>query len=124
MTSLCDERATIRHVAGDFPRTQRFERSEGHVVSIGRTLWTEMLTSFETLEHRVLWVESDADGNCACSVEMKGVQTRPYAGIPSRGGRMDLPVLYLFKHNDAGKISEIAAYWDGREMRRQLAAVA
>ena len=122
MAALCDDGATIRHVAGDFRRTQRFERSEGHVVSVGRTLWIEMMTSFQQLRHRIEWIAADRTGSSACRVVATGHQVRPFLGIPCLGRNLTLPALYVFRQDSSGLIRDIAVYWDGSELRSELAA--
>ena len=124
MADLCDDNATIRHVAGDFRRTQRFERSEGHVMSVGRTFWTEMMSSFQPLRHDIAWIACDNSGNSASRVVATGRQVRPFLGIPNVGGELSLPSLYVFQHNESGLIRSIAVYWDGSELRNELAVPA
>ena len=123
MVRTCSECADFHYVPFEMWGKQRVLRGDGKVHSIGRVLWTGLIESFPNLTNEVTSIEADSDGNVAAEVAIRGTQAKVWGAIANRGKAFDVPHLFLFRVDAAGRIGHITAYWDGAEFNRQLGRI-
>ncbi|WP_300007051.1 nuclear transport factor 2 family protein [Pseudonocardia sp.] len=124
MVDLCTPNADFSYVPVEIWGRQRVVRGEGKVATIGKTLWTGLITSFPDLWNTVASVRAGAsvEGGSVVAVEVTigGTQASAWANISARGGSFAEPHLFVFRCHD-GLIDGITAYWNNASISRQLA---
>ena len=120
MVDLCADNATFRYVPFEVWARQRVIRGEGQVRTVGKPIWTALIDAFPDLSNVVATIRAAADGNVAAEVSIGGTQAKDFGVIACRGGRYDLPHLFLFHVDGDGLIDDVVAYWDTVDWKRQL----
>jgi ketosteroid isomerase-like protein len=126
MTDLCTPNADFSYVPVEIWGRQRVVRGDGKVATIGKTLWTGMITSFPDLWNSVASVHSSVDGGVVVAeVTIGGTQASAWANISARGGSFAEPHLFVFRFSSpddrsGSLIDGITAYWNNASISRQL----
>lgn len=126
MADLCTPNAGFSYVPVEIWGRQRVVRGEGKVATIGKALWTGLITSFPDLWNTVATVRGSVDGGTVVvEVTIGGTQANAWANISARGGSFAEPHLFVFRmapdvDGSAGLIDGITAYWNNASISRQL----
>jgi ketosteroid isomerase-like protein len=121
MTDLCTPNADFSYVPVEIWGRQRVVRGDGKVATIGKTLWTGMITSFPDLWNSVASVHSSVDGSVVVAeVTIGGTQASAWTNISARGGSFAEPHLFVFRIGEDGLVDGITAYWNNASISRQL----
>ncbi|RTL65304.1 MAG: hypothetical protein EKK42_21920 [Pseudonocardiaceae bacterium] len=121
MVDLCTPNADFSYVPVEIWGRQRVVRGDGKVATIGKTLWTGLITSFPDLWNTVSSVRTGEEGGVvAVEVTIGGTQASAWANISARGGRFAEPHLFVFRMSGDGLIEGITAYWNNASISRQL----
>ncbi|MFC4943549.1 nuclear transport factor 2 family protein [Pseudonocardia sp. GCM10023141] len=120
MVDLCTPNADFSYVPVEIWGRQRVVRGDGKVATIGKTLWTGLITSFPDLWNTVAAVRPSVDGSrVVAEVTIGGTQASAWANISARGGSFAEPHLFVFRTTD-GPIDGVTAYWNNASISRQL----
>jgi ketosteroid isomerase-like protein len=121
MTDLCTPNAGFSYVPVEIWGRQRVVRGDGRVATIGKPLWTGLITSFPDLWNTVESVRPSVDGDVVVvEVTIGGTQASAWANISARGGSFAEPHLFVFRMTPEGEIDGITAYWNNASISRQL----
>jgi ketosteroid isomerase-like protein len=120
MVDLCTPNADFSYVPVEIWGRQRVVRGEGKVVTIGKTLWSGLITAFPDLWNTVSSVRTGDDGTVVVEVTIGGTQARAWANISACGGSFAEPHLFVFRMATDGLVDGITAYWNNASISRQL----
>jgi hypothetical protein len=114
MLSLCDPRGTIAFE----PLGDSFK---GKIYEVGKALWGSVMDSFPNLDNTVKSQTFDEASHAViCKVVIFGTQEKEFAGLPSKGKEFDAEHIFIFRFNEAGKVTDLKINWDHDRFVRQL----
>jgi hypothetical protein len=114
MLSLCDVNGTISFV----PLGDPFK---GKIHKVGKGLWSAIMESFPNLDNTVKSQQFDeATDTVTCKVVIFGTQEKEFAGMPSKGKDFDSEHIFIFRFNEAGKVTDLKISWDHEGFVGQL----
>jgi hypothetical protein len=117
MLSLCDENGIISFV----PLGDPFK---GKIHEVGKGLWSAIMDSFPNLDNTVKSQQFDeATNTVTCKVVIFGTQAKEFAGMASKGKDFDSEHIFIFRFNEAGKVTDLKISWDHEGFVRQLTGV-
>lgn len=120
MVDLCTPNAGFSYVPVEIWGRQRVVRGEGKVATIGKTLWTGLITSFPDLWNTVSAVRTSDYGVVTAEVTIGGTQASAWANMSARGSSFAEPHLFVFRIDADGRIAGLTAYWNNASISRQL----
>jgi steroid delta-isomerase-like uncharacterized protein len=83
--------------------------------------WSVLIDAFPDLTNQIEQVSLDKTGKVAfVDVYIGGTQSKDAFGIPNRGQKYWLRHLFKVETNDAGKITNMVAFWDSADWYQQL----
>jgi steroid delta-isomerase-like uncharacterized protein len=83
--------------------------------------WSVLIDAFPDLTNQIEEVSLDETGKVAfVDVYIGGTQRKDAFGIPNRGQKYWLRHLFKLETNDAGKITNMVAFWDSADWYQQL----
>ncbi|GAA4413854.1 hypothetical protein GCM10023187_42630 [Nibrella viscosa] len=94
----------------------------GIIDGLGRTLWTLLMDCFPDIDNTIDTMETEGD-TVICKVAIFGTQAKDFAGIPSKGLRFNSDHIFIFRFNEADKISGVTIDWNHESFQRQLGAL-
>lgn len=113
MLALCAESATFRYVPmGD--------AGEGLVREKAAPLWQSYMDAFPDFRTDVVAMMETTGGEVVCETLNGGTQANDVANIANKGGRLEVPHLFVFGFDENGLISKISAFWDNDTIYKQL----
>lgn len=114
MLSLCSATGTIAFV----PLGPDYA---GKINEIGKGVWSGLMDAFPNLDNTVKEQQYDeANDEVSCKVVIFGKQEKEFAGLPAKGNEFDSEHIFIFRFDDAGKISNINISWDHDSFVKQL----
>ncbi len=93
---------------------------KGKIGELGKNLWTALIDCFPDLENTVNAANLETDGSVRCLVDIRGVQAKEFAGIPSKGLFFETEHVFIFRHDEDNQINSIEIEWDHQDFARQL----
>jgi steroid delta-isomerase-like uncharacterized protein len=123
MADLCSDNAAFRDVPMEFWRRQKVVRADGKARTVGKVMWTGMLSAFPDLTNEVLFVTADEGGHVAAEVTISGTQARDWGTVGNQGRPYRLRHLFIFDVGPEGLIDRIAIYSDNADLFAQLGRV-
>lgn len=114
MLSLCDANGTIAFV----PLGDPFK---GKIHEVGKGLWAAIMDAFPNLDNTVKnQVFDETTNTVTCQVVIFGTQEKDFAGIASKKKDFDTEHIFIFRFNDAGKVTDLKISWDHEGFVGQL----
>ena len=120
MTDLCSINADFSYVPVEIWGKQRVLRGDGKVCTVGKPLWTGLVTSFPNLSNTVQSITSNDDGDVVAQVDIEGTQQLAWGFITPAGKHYSEPHLFVFHVDHDGLIDDITAYWNNAGICTQL----
>jgi ketosteroid isomerase-like protein len=120
MTDLCAMNAAFSYVPFELWGKQRVLRGDGKVRTIGKTLWTGLVTSFPNLSVAVHTITSNDDGDVVAEVDIEGTQQLAWGLITPAGRHYIEPHLFIFHVGEDLLIDSVTAYWNDAGISQQL----
>jgi ketosteroid isomerase-like protein len=120
MTDLCAMNADFSYVPFELWGKQRVLRGDGKVRTIGKTLWTGLITSFPNLSNTVRTVTANDDGDVVAEVDIAGTQQLAWGYITPAGQHFCEPHLFIFHVGEDLLIDAVTAYWNDAGISQQL----
>jgi len=120
MTDLCAMNADFSYVPFELWGKQRVLRGDGKVRTIGKTLWTGLITSFPNLSNTVHTITSNDDGDVVAEVDIEGTQQLAWGLITPAGRHYCEPHLFIFHVGEDLLIDAVTAYWNDAGISQQL----
>jgi steroid delta-isomerase-like uncharacterized protein len=120
MAELCAPRAKFDYVPFVSHDKQRLVHGAGYVNGVGRAIWGLGFRAFPDLTNKVHEMFADEDGNVVAEVTVSGTQAAPYLTLAPSGQKFTERHLFRLHVDKAGKIDDIAAYWDAAGVNSQL----
>ena len=115
MLGLCDKEGTIAFV----PLGDAFK---GKIHEVGKGLWSALMDSFPNLDNTVKnQVHNEDENTVTCQVVIFGTQEKDFAGIPDNGNDFDSDHIFIYRFDNAGKVTDINISWDHDRFVKQLA---
>ena len=106
MLSLFDMNGTISFV----PLGDPFK---GKIHEVGKGLWSAILDAFPNLDNTVKnQVFDETTNTVTCQVVIFGTQEKDFAGIPSKKKDFDSEHIFIFRFNEAEKITDLKICWN------------
>jgi ketosteroid isomerase-like protein len=120
MTDLCAINADFCYVPFEVWGKQRVLRGDGKVATVGKPLWTGLLSSFPNLSNTVHTVTANDDGDVVAEVDIEGTQQLPWGLIAPAGQHYCEPHLFVFHVGPDALVDSITAYWNDAGISQQL----
>jgi ketosteroid isomerase-like protein len=120
MADLCSINAGFSYVPVEMWGKQRVLRADGTVGTIGKPLWTGLVTAFPDLTNTVHTLTANDDGDVVAEVDIRGTQQLAWALTKPAGGHYSEPHLFIFRLGEDLLIEAITAYWNDASMSQQL----
>jgi len=120
MTELCSVNADFSYLPVELWGKQRVLRGDGNVGTIGKPLWTGLITSFPDLSNTVHTITGNDDGDVVAQVDIEGTQQLPWGLIIPAGKHYSEPHLFIFHVGADLLIDSITAYWNDAGISQQL----
>jgi ketosteroid isomerase-like protein len=120
MTDLCSVNAGFSYVPVEMWGKQRVLRGDGKVGTIGKPLWTGLITAFPDLTNTVHTVAANDDGDVVAEVDIGGTQQLAWALTKPAGKHYLEPHLFIFHVGEDLLIDSVTAYWNDASMSQQL----
>lgn len=114
MVNLCTPEATVEFIPLG-------ENGKGRVPDLGKDLWALLMHCFPDIDNTIDTFTTDHD-EVTCTVSLFGTQEKDFPGIPSRGLRFESDHIFIFRFDEADKITGIRINWDHPDFCRQLGA--
>lgn len=105
---------------GDIDFTPLGESGKGKIYTLGKGLWTALIDAFPDIDNTIDAAVAEDEQTVRCQVVIRGTQSKPFAGIPSRGKPFDSDHIFVFRIGDDQKINAITISWDHDDFQRQL----
>jgi len=121
MTDLCSINADFSYVPFEVWGKQRVVRGDGKVGTVGKAIWTGLVTSFPNLTNTVRTITGNDDGDVVVEADIAGTQQLAWGNIAPAGRRYSEPHLFVFHVDADGLIDGITGYWDNAGINGQLA---
>jgi ketosteroid isomerase-like protein len=96
MADLCSINASLSYVPLEVWGKQRVVRGDGKVGTIGKPLWTGLVTAFPDLTNTVHTVTANDDGDVVAEVDIEGTQQLAWGLIRPAGQHYCEPHLFVF----------------------------
>ena len=120
MTDLCSVNAGLSYVPVELWGKQRVVRGDGKVGTIGKPLWTGLVTAFPDLTNTVHTVTANDDGDVVAEVDIEGTQQLAWGLIAPAGRHYREPHLFIFHVGADLLIDDMTAYWNDAAISQQL----
>jgi ketosteroid isomerase-like protein len=120
MADLCSINADFSYVPVELWGKQRVLRGDGKVATIGKPLWTGLISAFPDLTNTVHTMTANDDGDVVAEVDIAGTQQLAWALIRPAGQHYREPHLFIFHVGEDLLIDSVTAYWDDASMSQQL----
>ena len=120
MTDLCSINADFSYVPVELWGKQRVLRGDGKVRTVGKPLWTGLISSFPDLSLTVHTIAGNDDGDVVAQVDIEGTQERAWGLITPAGRHYLEPHLFVFHVGADLLIDSITAYWNDAGISQQL----
>ena len=120
MTELCSVNADFSYLPVELGGKQRVLRGDGKVGTIGKPLWTGLITSFPDLSNTVHTITGNDDGDVVAQVDVEGTQQLPWGLILPAGKHYSEPHLFIFHVGADLLIDSITGYWNDAGISQQL----
>ena len=120
MAELCSINADFSYVPVEMWGKQRVLRGDGKVATIGKPLWTGLVTAFPDLTNTVHSVTANDDGDVVAEVDIAGTQQLAWGLIRPAGWRYCEPHLFIFHVGEDLLIDAVTAYWNDASISQQL----
>lgn len=114
MLSLCSSDSTVS-----------FEplgnAGKGKIHELGRGIWAALMEAFPNLDNTVKsQTYNEADNSVSCVVTIFGKQEKAFTEIPSKGNEFDSEHIFIFRFNEAGKVTNLSVNWNHEAFMKQL----
>lgn len=113
MLSFCTETATFRYVPLG-------EQGKGSIHKKAARLWQSYMDAFPDFRIDVVSTMETTDGSVVCETLNNGTQKSDVVAIKSKGGRLEVPHLFIFGFDECGLIAKVTAFWDNNTIYTQL----
>ena len=120
MADLCSINAGFSYVPVEMWGKQRVLRADGTVGTIGKPLWTGLVTAFPDLTNTVHTVAANDDGDVVAEVDIEGTQQLAWGLVTPAGRDYREPHLFIFQVGTDLLIDSITAYWNDAGISQQL----
>jgi ketosteroid isomerase-like protein len=120
MAELCSINADFSYVPVEMWGKQRVLRGDGKVATIGKPLWTGLVTAFPDLTNTVHSVTANDDGDVVAEVDIAGTQQLAWGLIRPAGRRYCEPHLFIFHVGEDLLIDAVTAYRNDASISQQL----
>ena len=120
MADLCSINADFSYVPVEIWGKQRVLRGDGKVGTIGKPLWTGLVTAFPDLTNTVHTLTANDDGDVVAEVDIGGTQQLAWALTKPAAQYYCEPHLFIFRVGEDLLIDAITAYWNDASMSQQL----
>ena len=113
MADLCSINASLSYVPVEVWGKQRVLRGDGKVGTIGKPLWTGLVTAFPDLT-------ANDDGDVVAEVDIEGTQQLAWGLIRPAGQHYCEPHLFVFHVGPDLLIDSMTGYWNDAGISQQL----
>lgn len=120
MADLCAINASLSYVPVEIWGKQRVVRGDGTVGTIGKPLWTGLLTAFPDLTNTVHTITANDDGDVVAEVDIEGTQQLAWGLIRPAGQHYCEPHLFIFHVGEDLLIDSMTGYWNDAGISQQL----
>jgi ketosteroid isomerase-like protein len=107
---------------GEVNFTPMGDAGKGTIGELGKAIWTGLIDSFPDIDNTLDAAVAEDDTTVRCQVVIRGTQAKDFAGIISKGQHFDSDHIFVFRINDANKITSITVSWDHADFQKQLGA--
>ena len=98
------------------------DAGKGSIGELGKAIWTSLIDCFPDIDNTLDAAVAEDDTTVKCQVVIRGTQAKDFAGITSKGLHFDSDHIFIFRINDANKITGITVSWDHADFQKQLGA--
>ena len=98
------------------------DAGKGSIGELGKAIWTSLIDCFPDIDNTLDAAVAEDDTTVKCQVVIRGTQAKDFAGITSKGLHFDSDHIFIFRINDANKITGITVNWDHADLQKQLGA--
>jgi len=112
MVSLCTPDAGVEFIPLE-------ENGKGRVAELGKNLWALLMDCFPDIDNTIDTFTTDGD-DVTCKVSIFGTQAKDFPGVPSKGLRFESDHIFIFRFDEADKITGISINWNHPDFCRQL----
>ncbi|MDV6284938.1 nuclear transport factor 2 family protein [Rhodococcus jostii] len=120
MVDLCTINADFSYPPFEVWGKQRVLRGDGKVGTVGKPIWTGLITAFPNLSNVVHSVDANDEGDVVVQVDIGGTQRHPWGLILPAGKTFSEPHIFLFRLNSDGLIESVTGYWNNAGISQQL----
>ena len=120
MADLCSINASLSYVPLEVWGKQRVVRGDGKVGTIGKPLWTGLVTAFPDLTNTVHSVTANDEGDVVAEVDIEGTQQLAWGLIRPAGQHYCEPHLFVFHVGPDLLIDSMTGYWNDAGISQQL----
>jgi len=120
MVDLCTINADFSYPPFEVWGKQRVLRGDGKVGTVGKPIWTGLITAFPNLSNVVHSVDANDEGDVVVQVDIGGTQQHPWGLILPAGKTFSEPHIFLFRLNSDGLIESVTGYWNNAGISQQL----
>jgi predicted ester cyclase len=117
---MCSVNADFSYVPVEYWCKQRVQRAQGKVRSIGKVIWTGLISSFPDLSLTVHTITANDDGDVVAQILVEGTQERAWGFIAPAGQHFREPQLFIFHVGEDQLIDSISAFWNDASINQQL----
>jgi hypothetical protein len=82
------------------------DSGKGKIGELGRAIWASIIDCFPDIDNTVDATIAEDEDSVRCQVVMRGTQAKDFAGIVSKGKKFDSDHIFIFRLNEAGKLTE------------------
>lgn len=94
---------------------------KGNVHKVGRAIWSAIIEAFPTIDNTINSVVLE-NGDIRCEASIAGKQVKDFAGLVSKGNTFEEEHIFIFKMDEAGRITAIMVDWNHESLVEQLSA--
>ncbi|MFC0452258.1 MULTISPECIES: nuclear transport factor 2 family protein [Rhodococcus] len=120
MVDLCTINADFSYPPFEVWGKQRVLRGDGKVGTVGKPIWTGLITAFPNLSNVVHSVDANDEGDVVVQVDIGGTQQQPWGLVLPAGKTFSEPHIFLFRLNSDGLIESVTGYWNNAGISQQL----
>jgi hypothetical protein len=94
---------------------------KGKIHELGKGIWASLMDAFPNLDNTVKSQTYNASENSVtCLVTIFGKQEKAFAEIPSKGNEFDSEHIFIFRFNEAGRVTNLSINWNHEAFVKQL----
>ena len=94
---------------------------KGKIHELGKGIWASLMDAFPNLDNTVKSQTYNASENSVtCLVTIFGKQEKAFAEIPSKGNEFDSEHIFIFRFNEAGRVTNLSINWNHEAYVKQL----